>query len=80
MRQAGTLEWLVPLLSIEGRVEEAVAIAERLPIPRLYGSPTPNDRMLDGVREHPRYQAIVRQAQAQVNAKRTAMGLRELAP
>lgn len=75
LRQAGTLEWLVPLLSITGRLEEAGMVAERLPLPRLYGSPTPNDRLLMPLFTEPRYAAVLAQARGAVNARRVALGL-----
>lgn len=66
---------LVELLTIEGRLDEAAALALRAPPPRLYGGPALNDHLRSPLLADARYADLIATARAQTNARRRAVSL-----
>lgn len=75
LRTANNNDRLIELLGIEGRVSEAVAIALRMPIPRLYGSATPQDNLRTPLFSDPQYAEVVAKSRDVVAARRISVGL-----
>lgn len=66
---------LMQVYAVQGRIEEALAIAARLPYINLYGSPDPRDGMLAPLRGRAEYEALLARSRTLINEKRAAVGL-----
>lgn len=62
-------------LAVSGRREEALRLAEQIPVLPLYGAPDPHDGMFDTLRGEPRYEALLARSRAQIEAERARLGL-----
>jgi Tfp pilus assembly protein PilF len=67
MQTAPQLAWL----NLQGRREEALALAARTPTIPLYGAPDPRDGMLATLAGEPRFEALLTRSRDQIDAERT---------
>jgi tetratricopeptide (TPR) repeat protein len=73
---AGEPVRLMQLYVIQGRREDALALAEQTPSIPLHGGPELRDRLLDTLRGDARFDALVERSRARVEGFRARLGLR----